>query len=493
MINSSANFTAPEISRCRRIESLDVQVEPRSLTFGLGTHQVPVDKILTEELTLRNTQSQDVHALVSVVEKPSDSYKYLVRVLQPEPFIISPGKEEKVTIKMKVLCTTTFMMELLVKSWKDDESKFKEMILPFCSESELSKKLDPEELKHDKVINTLHHGVEYNGEYRGIHVAIKEFIDCPGMRDYFRKEINLLENIRHPSIVEYIGRAFAHGKLSIVTAQCQYGNMTNAMSRYHDAFKKELKLKCLLDISNAMRFLHRSGIVHRDLRPDNILISSLEPEAEVCAKLSNFGFARDLNRSQSETLHTRTGALFFMAPEMMKLEPYDQSIDVYSFGMLMEYVLGGKMPFTDDLSEMSPSTFAQEVISGKRPAIPPTCPPLISELIARCWREKPSERPSFEEIHGILEEAFEECRKRTIRINIDDCDALLALGKCYLKGDGVAQDRKRALELFQQAVQLGCSDGGNSLGSHLEEKEGGAELVRRQTEEVKTQNGMSKN
>jgi len=399
------------------LKSLDVQVTPECLKFGLGSHQAPVGTLMKQELILKNTQSQDVTVLIAPVDNPDSSYKFCVNVSCPNPFVMNPGKQETVTVKMKILCTTTLKMELSIKTWKDEGTEFKEAIIPFCTESALSSRLDPHELKIEERIGEGSFDVVHKGDYRGIPVAIKarknnDFTSAI-MKEDFISEVKMMESLRHPAIVVFVGAVHVTDKLMVVTELCQYGDLFSAMKSYPEAFNEKLRLKCLVDVSSAMKFLHQSGCVHRDLKPNKILVVSLDPQTGICAKVSGFETARNWNRVQSKMMLTMTGTPLFMAPEIMSCKPYDKSVDVYSFGLVMYYVVTGKVAFMDDESTDSMITFSQAVLSGKRPEIPSSCNPRISELIKKCWSGEPSERPSFEVVHETLKNEFENMSTET--------------------------------------------------------------------------------
>ena len=212
-------------------------------------------------------------------------------------------------------------------------------------------------------------------------------------------------------------------KYATIVDLCQYGNIVDAMKKHPDSFNDLLRIKCILDVSSAMHYLHESGFVHRDLKPQKVLIGSLEPYSEVCAKLTGFEVARSYNRTHSELMLTMTGTPLFMAPEIMICKPYDKSVDAYSFALVMYYVITGKMPYIDDPSSETLVSLASAVKSGKRPGIPASCSPAISELMQKCWSGNPSERPSFEVINNTIKEVFQ--RMKGDSKHADDRDSAM--------------------------------------------------------------------
>lgn len=89
------------------------------------------------------------------------------------------------------------------------------------------------------------------------------------------------------------------------------------------------------------------------------------------------------------------GTLFFMAPEIINEENYNEKVDVYSFGVLAYFILSdGQMP----------NIKIRDIVNGRMAPIPPEFSQLANDLITKCWNFDPSQRPSFDEICTLLEE-----------------------------------------------------------------------------------------
>ncbi|CAM6024420.1 unnamed protein product [Sphagnum balticum] len=170
-----------------------------------------------------------------------------------------------------------------------------------------------------------------------------------------------------------------------------------------------------------MPLWHR--LVHRDLKPDNILVklvdsTSLNPSvADLMphpvpfriAKISDFGTAKIKHDSTAYSHQTiPIGTTMFMAPEAFDLPPdvepprrfHPMKTNVYIFGLICIALLTGKSsPFEKTKSAQS---FKDSVREGKRPRIPHNCPSRLSALIQRCWDGNPHERPNFNHIRKQL-------------------------------------------------------------------------------------------
>jgi serine/threonine protein kinase len=175
----------------------------------------------------------------------------------------------------------------------------------------------------------------------------------------------------------------------------------------------------MLQVAEGMKYLHSKGLVHRDLKTENILIKCDGPGSESSmldigvkplwiAKISDFGTTKvKMDSTAYANQTTNIGTTMFMAPEMYEVEHVDQQperfhpkkTDVYSFGLICFAVLTGEpTPFpTEELQNPSVKSFKDRVREGKRPQLPPDCPSL-SNLIQQCWDGNPDKRPNFQEI-----------------------------------------------------------------------------------------------
>jgi serine/threonine protein kinase len=95
-----------------------------------------------------------------------------------------------------------------------------------------------------------------------------------------------------------------------------------------------------LDIAHGMAYIHSQGVVHRDVKPENIIF-----DEECCAKIVDFGIACE--EAYCDPLANDTGTFRWMAPEMMKHKAYGRKVDVYSFGLILWEMFSGSVPYED--------------------------------------------------------------------------------------------------------------------------------------------------
>ena len=138
-----------------------------------------------------------------------------------------------------------------------------------------------------------------------------------------------------------------------------------------------------------MKYVHFKKIVHRDLKPSNIFISS-----DKTAKIGDFGISKIMSAEDQTSMTGGLGTLFFMAPEVADDKEYDEKCDVYSFGVIMFFILSnGQMP----------KIKLSQYTHGIKAPIPSSFTSFSRDLINSCWNFDPEDRPSFQKICEEIE------------------------------------------------------------------------------------------
>jgi serine/threonine protein kinase len=234
----------------------------------------------------------------------------------------------------------------------------------------------------------------YRGLYRGQEVAVKKLLSqflTEEMKIEFEREVTLMKNLRHPNIVQFIGASNVKDNLAIVIELAPMGSLATVMKQRR--LSQSIKLTILLETAKALQFLHTNGIIHRDIKPQNILVFSLEPKASVHVKLTDFGTSRFISDDQM-TVTKNVGTISYMAPEALGKNPrIDKSADVYSFAILMWELSFEQQPYNEFQWD---SDIELHVKSGKRLVIPQehSIDASLIALIEDCWGPEPSTRPS---------------------------------------------------------------------------------------------------
>ncbi|KAH3766715.1 protein serine/threonine kinase [Pelomyxa schiedti] len=189
-------------------------------------------------------------------------------------------------------------------------------------------------------------------------------------------------------------------KFCIVTEYFPLGNLHSCMKT--NTFSLPLKVKCLIDCATGMSFIHKAGLLHRDLKPDNLLVASLDVGATVNCKITDFGTCRDINKTnQTQAYTVGVGTPTYMPPvyELLSNGKYKQSADVYSFAVLMYQVISEREPYSDLKSLWKITEF---VLSGQRMSLE-GIPPELAEIITASWDQDYHKRPSFAQATTLLE------------------------------------------------------------------------------------------
>ena len=164
--------------------------------------------------------------------------------------------------------------------------------IPLKVETRFSAKLDYDDFKLLEEIGGGSYGTVYHGEWRNQEVAIK-VLKKERNPVNFQKECAMLQELRCPYIVNFIGYCAFPTRLSLVTEFMPLGSLSKYI--FGDKIDNHYRLLVATDCAKAMAFLHRCGLIHRDLKPDNILIVSLEASYGIHCKLADFGTSKHFN------------------------------------------------------------------------------------------------------------------------------------------------------------------------------------------------------
>lgn len=305
-------------------------------------------------------------------------------------------------------------------------------------------------------------GAVYRGKYRREVVAVKEFLTASQaehtgdtdisrraafetdsdvitsgealflFRD-LRQEVTVLAQLSHPNIVALLGVAIR--PMCMVIEYAPMGSLFGILDKKVEQFKAaqadrayaiprmpggvlgyEISTRIALQVTLALRYLHKHGIVYRDLKSDNVLIWSLDIKDPINTKLADYGISRFANPGG---VKGEEGTPGYLAPEAIRRrgedQAFDEKVDIFSYAMLLFELLTGQRPF-ETLTTTQELNAA--VTKGDRPLISegnadPAFPAMV-DLMYDCWKHSSAERPTADEVVDRVSEPGFLCRKHTL-------------------------------------------------------------------------------
>ncbi|XP_042451120.1 probable serine/threonine-protein kinase SIS8 isoform X1 [Zingiber officinale] len=233
-------------------------------------------------------------------------------------------------------------------------------------------------------------GEVFRGIWNGTDVAIKVFLEqdltTENMED-FCNEIYILSRLRHPNVILFLGACMKPPHLSMVTEYMEMGSLYYLI--HMSGQKKKLswrkRLKMLRDICRGLMCIHRMKIVHRDLKSANCLV-----DKHWAVKICDFGLSRIITDGPLRD-NSSAGTPEWMAPELIRNEPFTEKCDIFSLGVIMWELCTLNRPWDGTPPVQVIYAVANEGTGLEIPEGP------LGKLIADCWAE-PDERPSCQEI-----------------------------------------------------------------------------------------------
>jgi tetratricopeptide (TPR) repeat protein/tRNA A-37 threonylcarbamoyl transferase component Bud32 len=208
----------------------------------------------------------------------------------------------------------------------------------------------------------------------------------------FNREILLAAQLQHPHIVPVLGAGDAEGLPWFTMPYVEGESVRQRLGRGPLAISEVISI--LRDVARALDFAHTHGVVHRDIKPDNVLL------AAGSATVTDFGIAKAISASRTDApggtltvAGTSIGTPAYMAPEQSAGDPAtDHRADFYSFGVLAYELLGGQPPFHG----LPPSRMLAAHMS-ERPRdireLRPDVPTALAQVVMRCLEKEPGDRP----------------------------------------------------------------------------------------------------
>jgi serine/threonine protein kinase len=187
-------------------------------------------------------------------------------------------------------------------------------------------------------------GTVYLAEHLTIHrkVAIKvlkpEVAQKEEIRKRFKNEASLMAHLQHPNIVGLIDYLEQEDGLYLIMEYVDGRGLDEVIKDLSQPFPIPRATEIFIKVLSAFAYAHKNGIIHRDVKPSNILITSNDE-----VKVLDFGIAKLVGETQNHLTKTGThmGTVYYMSPEQVKAEQLDQRSDIYSLGITFYELLAG--------------------------------------------------------------------------------------------------------------------------------------------------------
>lgn len=217
--------------------------------------------------------------------------------------------------------------------------------------------------------------------YVAIKVMTPEIANDPGFVERFQREARIIGRLEHPHILPVIDFGESDGTYYIVMRYMDGGSLDDRMRQRR--LQPEEVAHYLDQIASALDYAHQKGVVHRDLKPNNVLLD----RANNCY-LTDFGIARIEGGDQRKL--TATGSVMgtpaYMSPEQAMGRPVDGRSDIYTLGVMLYEMATGKLPFTADTSAALIFHHVYEMPPSPRqfnPNLPEAVEPVFMRVLAK--------------------------------------------------------------------------------------------------------------
>ncbi|KAJ0964903.1 hypothetical protein J5N97_026041 [Dioscorea zingiberensis] len=354
------------LSSYSRMDMSNVQGSPENASnFHVSGHQEEPDQLSGG----CNNSNKQANSSQKVISLPSS----------PHEFRNTPKKNE---------ASDFVSAEDLISRWNQVLQSSPFLNKPFVPFLEWN--IDFSELTIGTRVGIGFFGEVFRGIWNGTDVAIKVFLEqdltAENMED-FCNEISILSRLRHPNVILFLGACMKPPHLSMVTEYMEMGSLYYLI--HMSGQKKKLswrrRLKILRDICRGLMCIHRMKIIHRDLKSANCLVNK-----NWMTKICDFGLSRVMTDVPMRD-NSSAGTPEWMAPELIRNEPFTEKCDIFSLGVLMWELCTLSRPWEGIPAAQVIYSVANEGTLLEIPDGP------IGKLISECWAE-PDLRPSCQEI-----------------------------------------------------------------------------------------------
>ncbi len=245
--------------------------------------------------------------------------------------------------------------------------------------------------------------VVYRAEDTRLHrqVALKILHDHianrPENRERFEREARAVARLKHANIMSVYGFSTPTAPVGYIAAELIDGETLRQLVEGREFAFPEIGAMICLKLGEALEHAHESGIIHRDFKPENAMITSTG-----VPKLMDFGLARLLDHHTMTMTGAVLGSPAHMSPEAIEGKPVDRRVDIFAFGTVLFYAATGRLPFDG----RNPAVILNAILVGRYPdptMANPRVGARLAKIIEKCLETDPDDRyPSVSELNSAL-------------------------------------------------------------------------------------------
>jgi len=268
----------------------------------------------------------------------------------------------------------------------------------------------PSKFHPTKLLGQGGQGTVHLGDYDGFKCAGKTLLGSPtpDLVEETLNEVQFFERLNHPNCHYLLGSktSLDHGGIMLLTEICDLGSVYDFYGKGGKRFCKSTAWRLGRECALGFDEVWKLGYMHRDIKSLNVFLS-----ADLVAKVADFGMV-----TQDTMASDACGTPQWMAPEvcanvLQRPTQYDRSVDVYSYGVLFWELFHCTTPYAD--TRLDQMAICKQVFYNQiRPRMSSQTPDPIKKIIMLCWHTKPENRPQFEQVVGLLDQACDACGGR---------------------------------------------------------------------------------